>query len=154
MELGYYDCEMWLGYLFKLFFDLVSQRKSLYGLFYHLWICLWCLKGLGTYLFCCSYCNFLFNFIFLIKNKGYPLKIMLKRTRRLINKKIFFLEFHFLEYLKWFCMKSCKWGVFCKHIWFLFFFVVLFVCIFSILLWFFIFFNLFLLLFLISKWDC
>jgi len=55
-------------------------------------------EGLG-YLFC-SYCNLLFNFIFLIKNKGYPLKIMLKGTRRLINKKTSFLEFQILEYLK------------------------------------------------------
>ncbi len=40
----------------------------------------------------------------LLKNKGYPLKILLKRTRGLLNKENFFLELQYLEYSKWFCI--------------------------------------------------
>jgi hypothetical protein len=38
------------------------------------------------------------SLIVLLKNKGYPLKILLKRTRGLLNKKNSFLDFQHLEY--------------------------------------------------------
>jgi general stress protein CsbA len=63
--------------------------------------------------------------------KCYPLKILLKRTRGLLNKKIFFLEFLHLEYSKWFCIESCTWGGSCKRTWSLFFPAVLF-CVFCL----------------------
>jgi hypothetical protein len=40
------------------------------------------------------------SFIVQLKNKGYPLKILLKRTRGLLIRKISFLEFQYLEYSK------------------------------------------------------
>ncbi len=74
------------------------------------------------------------SIIVLLKNKGCPLKILLKRTRGLLNKEKFLLEFQHLEYSEWFCIKSCKWGVSCKpHL----VFVLLccpFLCVLSILL--------------------
>jgi len=42
--------------------------------------------------------------------QGYPLKILLKRTRGLIKKEDFFLVFLFAEPSEWYCIESCKWG--------------------------------------------
>jgi hypothetical protein len=38
------------------------------------------------------------SLIVLLKNKGYPVKILLKRTRGLLDKNNSFLEFQHLEY--------------------------------------------------------
>ncbi len=71
------------------------------------------------------------SLIVLLKNKGYPLKILLKRTRGLLSKETFLFEFQHLEYSEWFGIKSCKWGVSCKPTWSLFFSAVL-LCVFCL----------------------
>jgi len=54
------------------------------------------------------------SLIVLLKIKGYSLKILLKRTRGLLNKENSFLEVQLWEFSEWFCLQSCKWGASCK----------------------------------------
>jgi hypothetical protein len=57
----------------------------------------------------------------------YPLKILLKRTRRLLNKEKFLFGIQHLEY----SVYSLEWGASCKLTWSLFFSAVLF-CVFCL----------------------
>ncbi len=71
------------------------------------------------------------SLIVILKNKGYPLKILLKRTTGLLNKPKFLFGISHSEYSEWFCIKSCKWGASCKPTWSLFSSAVLF-CVFCL----------------------
>jgi hypothetical protein len=89
------------------------------------------------------------SLIVLLKNEGYPVKILWKRTRGLLNKGKFLCgipAFGVLEYFEWFCIKSCKWGTSHKLTWSLFFPAVLFCGFLSILFCFSVFW--------ISLWCC
>ncbi len=89
------------------------------------------------------------SLIVLLKNEGYPVKILLKRTRGLLNKGKFLFgisAFGVLEYFEWFCIKCCKLGPSHKRTWSLFFPAVLF-CGFCLSCSVFLFFG-------ISLWGC
>jgi len=61
------------------------------------------------------------SLIVLLKNKGYPLKILLNRTRGLLNiEKFLFGISAFGVFQTVLCIKSCKWGASCKPTWSLF----------------------------------
>ncbi len=49
------------------------------------------------------------------RQKGYPFKVLLKRTRGLVLKeKFLFGVSAFGIFSEWFCFGSCKWGASCK----------------------------------------
>jgi hypothetical protein len=48
----------------------------------------------------------------ILKNKGYPPKILFKKTGGLLNKEKFFLELQHFESSEWSCIEFCKWGAF------------------------------------------
>jgi hypothetical protein len=67
----------------------------------------------------------------LLKNKGYPLKILLKRTRGLLNKEKILFGIAVFGVFQMILYKSCKWGASCKSIWSVFFSALLF-CVFCL----------------------
>jgi hypothetical protein len=61
------------------------------------------------------------SLIVLLKNNGYPLKILLNRTRGLLDNEKFLIRISpFGVFQTILCIKSCKWGASCNPTWSLF----------------------------------